>query len=1332
MKSKKQRKTHLQVFFSLLLTLCIVFSSFPTYAVSTDIEHFIGLDDLEAEEGTRLNLLENVSAYDADNESLEVTVTSVTSQDDSGFVYDSSNFLTVGSAGSEYVVEYSATSSDGNVAYTGSRRVTSIGSQEEVVPETEDFSDGETLPESERIPEEEKPLDEGQTPEAESIPESKRIPEAKNSLETEETTQSENTEFDETQPFTIAQLKAQGYSVQMDGAEIPIKHFELECLPLIGESASCKDLRWIEPPKIIEGGKIQDHVPFYVENQKQQKHSFLKAHVGNVNVYYIGKLHIYDGQDELDYIYYTTDKEITNKTVYAVLKENEKIKLQYKHDSDYEVNYKIINEITKQEETIGGWTVDDVFGVDRAYSVKKNDELSVKIKIPRGYVAEVYYTEENDSEEHLKSKLGEMMAFQRDKKKPNQIVLQEDSPSGMVYKTSFNLQGITNNITIKLRFKQVEEIKFDAYMWSQTAFTKGRIQVHPNETPNEQNTKKVILMPKNTDGASFTWEWDGVTSKGGDNPMIDQGNGQDEFHTWELDQLEINDETVLVPMIPLNEVDETKVQTTVLNSGTVVTLSVTSKGGENGYKGRRHYKLEVSNCYEDITISGGNMVAHRHKEYVIHELSGVFQPGYYAATEFNGGESSWNEMLPDTKIAKRGFDEKNKWTDPFRFQRHVGFYKPEITFTMKDGSILQKNDAVGDIDPDGDKKEYIQYLKRIDVDTKDDKVEGEYKIVSYQDWEPSADGYYYFRGSDEVKEFVGDRPEDAYKGVVLININAYPLRIGLDYQNGADPMGEKAPKEEDIVNLPHTQYGGKEGYNALSNPQLLMSNQVPVDQANQFIFDHWEVLRTESNDTPEGKWGYVTDQVKTEGNIPVEDGGKPFIAYKGEEFYLDAELLKTMEDCLYLQADPDSGHEGGNPFDDQPHKGAQTYAMVTVRAVWREYKEEPTIPYIVRYVLADVNNGQIDTTTEKLIEQRAHTVNKGAKLVTDLYQDRNKTLSASIQNILKGENTKKKDYTERGKISWLVYEPKTTKVIESVDEHNHIATIYLIRENKKINVEKKWASRNHKERKVEVQLQRRKTDNDSWEAVENKTISLFTNWKHSFYADQYYDLSQEPFKFWQYRVVELNDKKEVIENGQNLITNGNDYQVGYQYNEKTDTWIITNTKLLDVSISKVVEGKMGDRSKEFQFNIKALDSSGKELEGQYRYFGKLKPEYENQTQIPSDGMLTFQNGKASISLKHGQQIVIDQLPVNATIIVEEQLADGYETSYKVNGEKKDIGEVILTTHSSIDVVNQKKEIPATGITHDSTGIGVGVGIITIGILAFGGVTLLRWRKGKRK
>ena len=62
-------------------------------------------------------------------------------------------------------------------------------------------------------------------------------------------------EFDENVPFTLSDLEGMGYSVQMDGAKIPIKNFELECLPSEEGNLACNDLEFIEPIQEIEGGK---------------------------------------------------------------------------------------------------------------------------------------------------------------------------------------------------------------------------------------------------------------------------------------------------------------------------------------------------------------------------------------------------------------------------------------------------------------------------------------------------------------------------------------------------------------------------------------------------------------------------------------------------------------------------------------------------------------------------------------------------------------------------------------------------------------------------------------------------------------------------------------------------------------------------------------------------------------------------------------------------------------------------------------------------------------------------------------------------------------------
>ena len=1278
MKNKRSRKEVYRVWLSLALILCVVFSSVPTHTLYAGTEHFIGLEDTKVEENTKIDLLENVSAYGNDNEKLEVKIKNVTCETDNTYRYDHSNVLTVGKAGSVYTVEYAATSSaDDTKEYFGKRKIVSTKSKED-------------------------------------------------SLREEVKTQGTNKEFDENQPFTVSELEGMGYSVQMEGAKIPIENFKLQCLNEKAGEMPCDDLEFSKLTTFIAGGKIKDHVPQYVQNGNNKLHSYVKAHVGEVAVYYMGKLHIEDGETSEDYIYYTTDTQITNKTVYAVLKkqENEKITLTYSHEADYRVQYQLFEKGAHNEEKgPDGWNYSDVFGEDRAISVKKGQEISVKVKIPRGYKATIKAVRTGETSEHDET-LGEMMAFERDE---NKINLKQGSPNSMKYETSFNIKNVTSDILITVEYEKVKEIHFNAYMWTQTAYAKDRIKIHGGENPTESNSNMT------TTGHSFIWEWDGVTTGKGPNGS---GNGEITSHTWELDQLEINDEALIIPMVSLNDVNKTITKRTTLSSGTEVTLSVTSAGGTNAYDGKRHYRLQIDNCYEDVTITGGNMVAHRHQEYAIRELFGVASPGFYAYDEAsNNGKDTWHEMRQDTLIGKI-VDGKhdNDWTDPMRFKRQTGLYKPDISFTTKEGDVLQSNYTVG-LDEDGDKKPYIEYLIRKDNNTSDNAAIGEYDVVSWDDWKESPDGYYYFRGSQEVKEYVGGKyndpnshwnPNDAYKGVILVNIKAHPIRIGLNYLNGADEQGKTAPKAEDIVNLPETQYGGKDGYNLVNNQRLLMSNMIPVDKENQFVFDHWEVQATDRGKSEEQFWGYLTGEPKRDEN------GDCYTARSGQEYFLDVDMLNTLDHCFYMKADPNTDQTNGNPLNDKPHKGAQTHAIITVRAVWKKHDSKPTIPYTVKYVTAEIKDGKIDTTTEKVIEERTHTVNEGAMLVTDLYQDGSKTPSASIQSVLSGENAQKEDYTRNGSVRWVVYEPKTTKKIDHVDMKNNVATIYLIKGNTKVNVEKAWTSSEHTEREITAQLQRRKTDADTWEKVENVSLNEENKWEHQFDADAYYELPSDEnglFKTWKYRVVEVDGNDRVLQDKEHIAINNHLYQVGYRFDTDKNAWVIKNTRLLDLTISKVVEGKHGDRTKEFTFDIQAYDNEGNAINGEYNYIGGVKNGYEQQAETPSNSTITFHNGKGSVKLTHGQQITIKNLPVNSKITVTEQSADGYAVSYIVNGDNKTTGELLLTKNSAVDVTNTYGDIADTGVKGSTGGIALGLGIVLIGILSFGILHLFRSRKG---
>ena len=165
----------------------------------------------------------------------------------------------------------------------------------------------------------------------------------------------------------------------------------------------------------------------------------------------------------------------------------------------------------------------------------------------------------------------------------------------------------------------------------------------------------------------------------------------------------------------------------------------------------------------------------------------------------------------------------------------------------------------------------------------------------------------------------------------------------------------------------------------------------------------------------------------------------------------------------------------------------------------------------------------------------------------------------------------------------------------------------------------------------------------------------------------------------------------------------------------------------------MVKGKNGDRTKEFIFDIEAKNSDGSALNGMYNYIGSIKAGFESQsTDKPENGTLDFKNGKAQIKLKHGQQILIKNLPVNTQITVTEQNVKGYQTSYTVNEKQQATGKLTLVEDSMVDVVNEKSDIAATGITDNIRGIGAGLGMAAIAVLSFGGLALLRLKKGRKR
>ena len=134
-------------------------------------------------------------------------------------------------------------------------------------------------------------------------------------------------------------------------------------------------------------------------------------------------------------------------------------------------------------------------------------------------------------------------------------------------------------------------------------------------------------------------------------------------------------------------------------------------------------------------------------------------------------------------------------------------------------------------------------------------------------------------------------------------------------------------------------------------------------------------------------------------------------------------------------------------------------------------------------------------------------------------------------------------------------------------------------------------------------------------------------------------------------------------------------------------WELIDYKL---TISNTVEGEHGNKKQEFHFTVALKDKDGIPLSGTYSYTGDAIAGVDK----PADGTITLDaNGKAEITLKHGQSILLDGLHIGEQYSIEETEANqnGYVTA--ATGENN----LDITGDSSAAFTNTRTTTPPTGI-----------------------------------
>lgn len=98
----------------------------------------------------------------------------------------------------------------------------------------------------------------------------------------------------------------------------------------------------------------------------------------------------------------------------------------------------------------------------------------------------------------------------------------------------------------------------------------------------------------------------------------------------------------------------------------------------------------------------------------------------------------------------------------------------------------------------------------------------------------------------------------------------------------------------------------------------------------------------------------------------------------------------------------------------------------------------------------------------------------------------------------------------------------------------------------------------------------------------------------------------------------------------------------------------------NLAVQKTVAGNAGETGREWEFTIELKNANETALSGSFPYKGGS---IVTDVTPPKDGTLTFDSaGKATIRLKHGQKIIIEDIPANVTYTVTEEKADGYVTA----------------------------------------------------------------------
>lgn len=166
----------------------------------------------------------------------------------------------------------------------------------------------------------------------------------------------------------------------------------------------------------------------------------------------------------------------------------------------------------------------------------------------------------------------------------------------------------------------------------------------------------------------------------------------------------------------------------------------------------------------------------------------------------------------------------------------------------------------------------------------------------------------------------------------------------------------------------------------------------------------------------------------------------------------------------------------------------------------------------------------------------------------------------------------------------------------------------------------------------------------------------------------------------------------------------------------------TNTyNSYSLEVKKTVQGNFGDLGDTFTFYITLGGADGKD-----NNYASATVTVSDAANAANGKTWTIGGGQQTVTLKHGQTIIVSNLPVGVTYTVTEKKTndDGTAWVYDTTGEAVAINDVLpsITTNNNenkVEIVNKHEGTPDMGVVLDNAPY-----IAMLAIVAIGGVALM--------